>query len=186
MNDFETVRDAMQEGPQEMYNNAEAALDRIEAELNLHKGYHVSRVLGDDVETILRAITAAGDPYGEDAFPALRRIEAEVERLRAENEMRGADAVDLHREVERLREDGLAVERALDKANGEITRLRVQNADYAAGNQWYHKEVERLRALVIRAASIFDDHIDNPQAVSHAELRATAKEFRAALAKEEK
>jgi hypothetical protein len=41
--------------------------------------------------------------------------------------------------------------------------------------------IEGLRELVRRAAEVFDCHIDAPQACSHAELRDTAKEFRAAL-----
>jgi hypothetical protein len=92
----------------------------------------------------------------------VKRLVAEVEKLRHEIELRETARMNNEREVERLRE--------------ELTTFGAGQAILEL-----EAEVERLRALVKRAASIFDDHIDTPQAVSHAELRATAKEFRNAL-----
>jgi len=82
----------------------------------------------------------------------------------------------------------------IDRLEGRIAELEAERdkwRDEAERSKWpkdaaqrHHQrraEVERLRGLVKRAALIFDEHIDYPQAVSHAELRATAREFREAL-----
>jgi chromosome segregation ATPase len=82
--------------------------------------------------------------------------EAEVKRLRAENEMRGTDAVDLHREVERLQlvvesrwlpDSTVRQEHANLKA--EVERLTLDKSALIVENRERTDEVERLTKTLI-------------------------------------
>jgi hypothetical protein len=129
----------------------------------------------NDIETVRKFVGITVGPVVE----ALDRIEAEQSRLRDAE----AECLDLHHQGDY--EEWRRLEAEVERLRAELTEHDSCVACSIHAPASAEVERRRLQELVRRAARVFDDHIDTPQAVSHAELRATAKEFRAALAKEE-
>jgi len=148
-----------------------------------------------DFETVREALVKSWGLADGPELQALARIEAEVERLRAQIEDAEADAdeanrriVEMQTEVERLRFRAENCEQStqadvVTRLQTEVERLRAEGEVAQAAADAYNEQAERLVAKVegLRAALERIDAIDHMRLGWGEELQRIA---RAALAEE--
>lgn len=158
----------------------------LEDEWEVNKGRNYRTILkwiyaiSEQKEIIIDEFWYKFEPYKGWSYRHISNMLWKELPLHISSIIRGFTA--LHEEMEKWKKEALqqyptpeaynAACKALNKKTDRLTALR--------------EEMDTLRDWLVNAADVMEQHIDEPQAVSHAELRDTAKSYRAAALSDQK